>query len=334
MGSCLSSDAAARPDPYKIPTPEHDYPVSQPVSQQTAQSSIGPPPGVVRQTPDNSSPPRIERHVVQPAPKQTVTTTARSVTTSRTPRTAAAPTSYQPPHAVNGATTPTTFPNNPNAPSSNASVRVRHANFDDHYKRGKALGVGAFATVFVGTHMSSGTHYAVKLVDRTKMHWGNRDALQDEIENLKTLRRGPNIVQLYEVYIPNNRECFLVTEFLKGGELFDRILQKRTFTEKEARDVVRGLLQALQYMHTRRIAHRDLKPENLLLTVSVKCREDCNETWWTRVMAPIGFTAIQIIARPCRILSCLIIFLKNPLPLRAKRVILKLSWQTLALQER
>jgi serine/threonine protein kinase len=57
-------------------------------------------------------------------------------------------------------------------------------------------------------------------------------------------------------------------ELLQGGELFERILQKKTFTEAEARDVARGLLSALSYMHAQNIAHRDLKPENLLLVVS------------------------------------------------------------------
>jgi serine/threonine protein kinase len=98
------------------------------------------------------------------------------------------------------------------------------------------------------------------------MQWGERDNLQDEIANLLLLRDGPNIVQLYHVYQQPD-DCFLVMELLGGGELFDRILEKRAFTEKEARDVCRSMLNALKYMHQRRVAHRDLKPENLLLKV-------------------------------------------------------------------
>ena len=99
------------------------------------------------------------------------------------------------------------------------------------------------------------------------MKWGDRDALQDELENLRILKEGPNIVQLFAIYTPNARECYMVMELLQGGELFERILEKRTFTEAEARDVTRGLLSALSYMHSQKIAHRDLKPENLLLVV-------------------------------------------------------------------
>ena len=99
--------------------------------------------------------------------------------------------------------------------------------------------------------------------------WGERDALQDEISNLKALREGPNITQLYEVF-EEPKYCYLVMELLGGGELFDRIIEKKTFSENEARDCVQCVLSALEYMHQRRVAHRDLKPENLLLAVSYK----------------------------------------------------------------
>jgi serine/threonine protein kinase len=126
------------------------------------------------------------------------------------------------------------------------------------------LGFGAFAVVFIGTHRPTGAVYAVKQVDRSKMFWGDRDALKDEIENLKKVRAGPNIVQLYEVF-EEKSSCYLVTELMPGGELFDRIIEKKTFSEKEARNAIRCVLEALEYMHDRRVAHRDLKPENLLL---------------------------------------------------------------------
>lgn len=44
-----------------------------------------------------------------------------------------------------------------------------------------------------------------------------------------------------------------------GGELFDRIVQKVVYTEKEARDLVTALLKAVKYCHDRSIVHRDLK---------------------------------------------------------------------------
>lgn len=44
-----------------------------------------------------------------------------------------------------------------------------------------------------------------------------------------------------------------------GGELFDRIVKKVVYNEKEARDLVTVLLEAVKYCHSRGIVHRDLK---------------------------------------------------------------------------
>jgi serine/threonine protein kinase len=62
---------------------------------------------------------------------------------------------------------------------------------------------------------------------------------------------------------PNNFGLYVL---IKGGELFDRIVQKTFYNEKEAKDLVQILLSAIKYCHDRNIVHRDLKPENLLLT--------------------------------------------------------------------
>jgi len=151
------------------------------------------------------------------------------------------------------------------APSLDFECRnVTKVEFQDVYKRGKKLGYGAFAQVFLAAHRPTGKEYAIKQVDRSKMFWGERDALKDEIDTLKKVREGPNIVQLYEVYEETDY-CYLVMECMLGGELFDRIIEKKTFSEAEARECCRCILSALQYMHERRVAHRDLKPENLLL---------------------------------------------------------------------
>jgi len=63
-----------------------------------------------------------------------------------------------------------------------------------------------------------------------------------------------------------NFTFWLQKEKILGGELFDRIVQKSYYNEKEARDVCIILFDALRFCHEKHVAHRDLKPENLLLT--------------------------------------------------------------------
>ena len=72
-----------------------------------------------------------------------------------------------------------------------------------------------------------------------------------------------NIVKLYDIY-ENEHKLYLVMELVNGGELFDRIVEKGSYTEKDAANLVAKICSAVGYLHSKSIAHRDLKPENLL----------------------------------------------------------------------
>ena len=73
-----------------------------------------------------------------------------------------------------------------------------------------------------------------------------------------------NIIKLYEVYESSSSIC-LILELLHGGELFERIIQKGAYTERDAAILMGKLLGALECMHSKNIMHRDIKPENLIL---------------------------------------------------------------------
>lgn len=88
----------------------------------------------------------------------------------------------------------------------------------------------------------------------------------DEISILKNLNH-PSIIQLHQVF-DEATHYYLVTEIMTGGDLFDRIVKKETYSEREARYVSKALFSAVEYIHKQNIAHRDLKPQNLLLLVS------------------------------------------------------------------
>ena len=107
--------------------------------------------------------------------------------------------------------------------------------------------------------------FAIKMVTKAKLSKEDEVALQDEIAVLKELGH-PNIIKLYDVF-DEKQYYYLVTEKMSGGELFDRIVKKSYYNEKEARDTCRVLFDALKFCHDRKVAHRDLKPENLLLLV-------------------------------------------------------------------
>ena len=59
-------------------------------------------------------------------------------------------------------------------------------------------------------------------------------------------------------------------EFLEGGELFEVIINQGYFSEKEAANIMKQLLSAVNYLHSLNIVHRDLKPENIMLNQKPK----------------------------------------------------------------
>jgi calcium-dependent protein kinase len=74
----------------------------------------------------------------------------------------------------------------------------------------------------------------------------------------------PNIVRLFEVY-QDPKRYFIVTEHCSGGELFDHIIKRPNYSERDAAVILKQVLSAVSYCHSMKIVHRDLKPENLLL---------------------------------------------------------------------
>ncbi len=54
---------------------------------------------------------------------------------------------------------------------------------------------------------------------------------------------------------------YIIMELLTGGELFYRIRTQTTFSEKEASQLMRKLVSAVNFMHSNDLCHRDLKPE-------------------------------------------------------------------------
>ncbi|XP_066421439.1 calcium/calmodulin-dependent protein kinase type 1G isoform X2 [Molothrus aeneus] len=72
-----------------------------------------------------------------------------------------------------------------------------------------------------------------------------------------------NIVTLEDIY-ESTTHFYLVMQLVSGGELFDRILERGVYTEKDASLVIHQVLTAVKYLHENGIVHRDLKPENLL----------------------------------------------------------------------
>jgi serine/threonine protein kinase len=136
-----------------------------------------------------------------------------------------------------------------------------------NYTIGDQLGSGNFAVVRKGQknpkHQQGAaipTDIAIKIIDKAKVE--DMGDIQREIEIMQMIDH-KNVIKLFEIY-DEPKKMNLIMELVTGGELFDRIVAKGSYTEKDASEVIYTLCDALDYLHAKKIVHRDLKPENIL----------------------------------------------------------------------
>ncbi|KAI5555422.1 hypothetical protein BDE02_19G079400 [Populus trichocarpa] len=134
----------------------------------------------------------------------------------------------------------------------------------DHYLFGKKLGQGQFGITYLCTHKASNALYACKSISKRKLLC--REDYEDvyrEIQIMHHLSGQPNVVQIKDTY-EDSMFVHLVMELCAGGELFDRIVAKGHYSEKEAAKLTKNIIGVVEYCHCLGVMHRDLKPENFL----------------------------------------------------------------------
>ncbi|KAH0562545.1 hypothetical protein GP486_002776 [Trichoglossum hirsutum] len=124
---------------------------------------------------------------------------------------------------------------------------------------GRTLGAGTYGIVREADCPEG--KVAVKIILKKNVK-GNEQMVYDELEMLQKLRH-PHIVRFHD-WFESRDKYYIVTQLATGGELFDRICEYGKFTEKDASQTIRQVLEAVNYLHQNNVVHRDLKPENLL----------------------------------------------------------------------
>jgi len=142
--------------------------------------------------------------------------------------------------------------------SNGADARLPEIN---GYRLTRVVGTGGMSTIYLGEQLSLGREVAIKVM--------LPEALGDEVsrrrfENeARTVARldHPNIVGIHDVGRTRDGLPYYSMPYLARGHLGQRDLRG---DEDAVRDILRSLLSALQYAHSRGIVHRDVKAENVL----------------------------------------------------------------------
>lgn len=130
------------------------------------------------------------------------------------------------------------------------------------YEIKETLGSGSFAVVKRAIRKSDKGEFAIKVIKKAKLNPEELAVVHDEVNIMHQISH-ENCVQLFEMY-ESKKKVYMVLELLTGGELFDRVVAKGSYSEKQASELIKSVAGAIKYLHGIGIVHRDLKPENLV----------------------------------------------------------------------
>ena len=74
----------------------------------------------------------------------------------------------------------------------------------------------------------------------------------------------PNIVRVYDAGCTESGLCYVVSEFVEGTTLAERI-KENPLRHRDAAELVATIATALHHAHVHQVVHRDIKPANILL---------------------------------------------------------------------
>ncbi|MCO5600803.1 hypothetical protein L7F22_054919 [Adiantum nelumboides] len=151
------------------------------------------------------------------------------------------------------------------SPSLTSNVLQRRTeNFKELFDLGRRLGQGQFGTTYLCVERSSGLEFACKVIEKCKLlNRGDVEDVRREIRIMHHLSGSPHIVAIHGAF-EDTSSVYVVMELCSGGELFDRIIKRGHYSEREASRLIQVIVVVVQSCHSLGVMHRDLKPENFL----------------------------------------------------------------------
>ena len=134
--------------------------------------------------------------------------------------------------------------------------------FETIYILGEKIGDGAFSYVYKCERIVDKKIFAVKIISKENLDSTNKLNLKNEISILKLVSH-PNIIHM-EDFFETQDKIYFVIELIDDGDLFNNIINRKTFDDFELKKLARTIAECLAYLHELGIVHRDIKPENIL----------------------------------------------------------------------
>jgi tRNA A-37 threonylcarbamoyl transferase component Bud32 len=135
------------------------------------------------------------------------------------------------------------------------------------YELQKCIGQGAYAKVYKAIHLPTKTKVAIKLYEKSKLSEKLRQkSIKREIKILSRLNH-PNIVNFIDCFSTKNH-IYLVMELVRGLSLYELLKKQpdRKIKESNGKTIIKQILKAMSYCHSKCVSHRDIKLENVIIS--------------------------------------------------------------------
>ena len=138
----------------------------------------------------------------------------------------------------------------------------------DDYKLIEKIETSSFVIIWKATKEGSNDFYSVHQMKKNFDEQAVNEVLKEGIEILKDIHH-PNIIKLL-----NTKEdpeyYYFIYEYCNGGNLFEYIKNHKEETDQPLSEevvqyIMKQLVDAIKYLHDKKIVHRDIKPENILI---------------------------------------------------------------------
>ncbi|MFI5169351.1 MAG: serine/threonine-protein kinase, partial [Vicinamibacterales bacterium] len=138
------------------------------------------------------------------------------------------------------------------------------------YRIVEQLGRGGMASVYKAYESKLDRYVALKVLPREFLHDPNfAERFRKEAKFVAMLEH-PNIVPIYAYDIEEADGIpWMAMRLIDAGSLSDLIKRERLSLARSVA-VLRGVADALDYAHSKKIVHRDVKPQNVLLDAAAR----------------------------------------------------------------
>ena len=136
---------------------------------------------------------------------------------------------------------------------------------DFEYDIEKPIGKGGFCTVYKTTFKETKKVYALKVIDKSILN--NEEQIKNIVNEINIMNEldSPNLLRLVTNFEDENR-IYIILPLCSNGQLYDIIhKQIRKIKESVIKKYLYQSIEAINYLHKKKIIHRDIKPENILI---------------------------------------------------------------------